>query len=240
MKPVTFGEEELKRIFRPHSAFSRGLLRLQRAAKVVVVIGLVYFGFFLLINGPAFWLRAKYQVDTVAPVAKVEPIVPVAKKYAPTIVIDKIKLKAPVVYGAPYSAILTSLQNGVAQYEGTALPNQRGNVVLLGHSSNFPWAKGKYNTIFALLDKLKPGDNITLYYGTERYRYTVRQVKVVAANDLSVLNITPRATVTLISCYPVGTTWKRIVVTGALTGGEVTGRQTTEPYLGNKGLPKPR
>jgi sortase A len=118
--------------------------------------------------------------------------------------------------------------------EGTADPGQVGNVVIVGHSSDFPWSTGQYKTIFALLDKLTIGDEITLPFGQNRYVYKITESKIVKPTNLTVLERTAAPTLTLISCYPVGTALNRIVVTATLVDGPIGGTQTTEPFLGEK------
>jgi sortase (surface protein transpeptidase) len=82
-----------------------------------------------------------------------------------SIYIPKIKTKAPVIWDVTGGSdvntdMLRALEQGVARYPQTALPDQVGNVFLTGHSSNYWWEKGNYKTIFALLDRLVVGDVI--------------------------------------------------------------------------------
>lgn len=133
----------------------------------------------------------------------------------PTITIPKLNVHAPVIYEntRDESQVLTDLQSGVVHYAGTANPGQPGNAVIFGHSSEDWWVPGNYKFVFVLLDKLQPGDQFSVDYQSTRYVYQVTGSKVVEPTDLSVLEQTPTPTMTLITCTPPGTSWKRLVVT---------------------------
>ncbi|HSX18239.1 MAG TPA: class D sortase [Candidatus Saccharimonadales bacterium] len=136
----------------------------------------------------------------------------------PEVIIPKINVEIPVVYDVNTineAAIDGALENGVVHYADTAMPGQDGNVVIVGHSSNNIFNKGKYKFAFVLLSRLEPGDTFYLQKDGKRYTYQVYQKKVVKPNDVSVLGTTEKpATATLITCDPPGTSVNRLVVTG--------------------------
>ena len=152
-----------------------------------------------------------------------------------TIWIPKLGIKAPVLWditssGDITSDILTALQKGVVRYPQTALPDQVGNVFLTGHSSNYWWEKGSYKTIFALLDRLVVGDMIYIKYDSQVYTYRVNGQKVVKPSETSVLERTEHATLSLMTCTPVGTNLLRRVVTAQLISPTtLTKKQPTSP-----------
>lgn len=148
----------------------------------------------------------------------------------PVIVIPKINVKAPVVYesSTDEAKIQKALESGVVHYAGTALPGQNGNDVIVGHSSNDWWEPGNYKFVFVLLDKLQPGDTIEIDYQSHRYTYTVTGSKVVEPTDLSVLAATKDPSLTLITCTPPGTSWKRLIVTATQTDPK-PGAAATQP-----------
>lgn len=133
----------------------------------------------------------------------------------PTISIPKLNVHAPVIYETTRdeNQVLTDLQSGVVHYAGTSNPGQPGNSVIFGHSSEDWWVPGNYKFVFVLLDKLQPGDQFSVDYQSTRYVYEVTGSKVVEPTDLSVLDQTATPTMTLITCTPPGTSWKRLVVT---------------------------
>lgn len=130
------------------------------------------------------------------------------------IIIPKISVEAPIVFPqkADNKLILDSLQNGVALYPGTAFPGRAGNVFITGHSSYYWWSGGKYNRIFAVLDKLVANDLVYVYHEGKEYVYKVRDSIVVLPSQTEVLNPTASATLSLMTCVPVGTNLKRLVV----------------------------
>lgn len=129
--------------------------------------------------------------------------------------IGKISVDAPVVYGQTAIDERTfqlALRNGVVHYPGTATPGEPGNVVLFGHSSVVWWAPGDYKFVFALLEKLAPGDTIQLEYQGRTYRYEVAGSQIVPPSEVSVLHQGTKHELTLITCYPVGTDRDRLIV----------------------------
>jgi len=132
----------------------------------------------------------------------------------PTIVIPKLAVTAPILFVETYNeaTIQANLSNGVVHYYQTAVPGKVGNSFLTGHSSNYWWQKGDYNYIFANLDKLVVGDQAKIYYGGNKFLYQVTAIKTVEPTDMSVLEQTSKPTLTLMTCTPPGTNWKRLIV----------------------------
>ncbi len=109
--------------------------------------------------------------------------------------------------------IQASLVEGIVHYPGTARPGQAGNFFVTGHSSYYPWAPGHYKTVFARLQDLVPGDEYWVYYKGDRHRYVVTEKKEVSPEDITVLDQPPdRRIATLMTCTPVGTTLRRLIV----------------------------
>lgn len=119
-----------------------------------------------------------------------------------------------------------SLRDGVVHYPGTSVPGQTGNVVITGHSSYFPWDSGRFKDVFALLHKVEIGDRIVIYYNQDKYVYEVTDYKVVNPENIEILKQVPGNQLTLITCTPVGTNLRRLVVTAipiAKNGVEING-----------------
>lgn len=131
-----------------------------------------------------------------------------------TIVVPKIGVTAPIQFinTNEEASIQEALRGGVTHYYGTAKPGEVGNTFITGHSSNYWWEKGGYNYVFANLNKLAVGDQAKIYYNGNKYVYQVKEVIVVEPSDVSVLNPTPTPTLTLMTCTPPGTNWKRLIV----------------------------
>lgn len=137
------------------------------------------------------------------------------KNAPPKVMINKISVNAPIIFDqktVDQAAFQKALKNGVVHYPDTALPGQPGNVVIFGHSSGQWWAQGDYKFVFTLLDKLKLEDRIFIDYQGTRYIYRVKSTTVVRPTDLSVLNQGSGNTLTLITCSPVGSNSKRLII----------------------------
>lgn len=172
---------------------------------------------YVLLNLPSFEAQGRYywsQLQAPKPVAAAPSASSVSQKSS-ELIIPAIGVKAPVIYetSTDNGTIAYDLRSGVVHYGGTALPGQKGNAVIFGHSSGVAWAPGSYKFIFTLLDKLQPGQQISLDYEGKRYVYVVTDRQVVAPTDMKVLASTgSKSQLTLITCTPVGTSKNRLVV----------------------------
>lgn len=136
-----------------------------------------------------------------------------------TLVIDSLGIKAPIVFDVPpdNKQIYKKLEDGVVHYSSTSKPGEAGVALILGHSSAYPWYKGRYGSVFALLSKLKPGDRFYVQYEDGRtFIYEMKQAIVFNpfSSDarLAKLEQEPNPSLVLVSCYPVGTNYRRIAV----------------------------
>lgn len=130
------------------------------------------------------------------------------------IVIPKINVDAPIIFieSRKNEDILEAIKNGIVHYANTAMPGRIGNMFLTGHSSYYWWNGGKYNQVFALLGHLKLNDLIYIYHKGGTYVYRVKDSIVVKPNQTQVLNPTPTPTLSIMTCTPLGTNLKRLVV----------------------------
>ncbi len=140
------------------------------------------------------------------------------------IIIPKLNLNVPLVTPS-YNSLLRedwegvendiqdALQHGVVHYPGTARPGQAGNFFVTGHSSYYPWADGHFKTVFARLHELNIGDEYWVYYGGDKHRYIVTSKKEVKPSNVDVLDQpTNKRVATLMTCTPVGTTLRRLIL----------------------------
>lgn len=143
--------------------------------------------------------------------------------------------------------IQTALKDGVVHYPGSARPGQAGNFFLTGHSSYYPWDDGKYKNVFARLHELELGDTYTVYYGGDRHTYRITKKYEVKPNNVSVLDQpTSKRMATLMTCTPIGTTLRRLIVQAeeidpvsgvALHVGEKTAKVADHPFARLEALP---
>lgn len=151
---------------------------------------------------------------------KPSPVLQVGLPDRANLVISHLGISAPLVFGigAEPAKIYDSLEKGIVHYSDTPKPGQgKGASVLLGHSSAYPWYKGHYGSIFALLGKLEPGDRFYIEYEDGR-RFTYEMKESIIFNPfikdsrLSKLENPDKESVVLLSCWPVGTNYRRIAV----------------------------
>ncbi len=109
-----------------------------------------------------------------------------------------------------------ALKIGVAHASGTGLPGateSNKTIYLFAHSTNNTFNIQRYNAQFYALKDSVQGDEIQVRYWGEDYIYEVQEVKIVDANDTSFLEVQhDQEKLILQTCYPPGTTWKRLVV----------------------------
>lgn len=110
------------------------------------------------------------------------------------------------------SEVKSGLEKGLIHLEGTAMPGEKGNIYITGHSSNNDWARGKFNSVFATLDKLNSEDKIYIRYNGQVYTYQVFDQKVVSADDPSLTKQGTDTVLNLVTCWPVGSSDKRLIV----------------------------
>jgi sortase A len=123
--------------------------------------------------------------------------------------IPKLNIKNAVV-----STVDTDLANHLVNYDGTAIPAGKGNAVVFGHSTLPQLYDAKnYKTVFTYLYELTPGDEIILNVANIVYKYRVENITVVDPNNTSILQQNfDDSYLTLVTCTPPGTIWKRLAV----------------------------
>lgn len=112
----------------------------------------------------------------------------------------------------------TDLSTNLVNYPGTALPPDKGNAVIFGHST-LPqlFDQNNYKTIFATLYKLEVGDEVLVKMPNITYKYKIENITIVDPEDTSVLEQNYNDSyLTLITCTPPGTIWKRLVIRAKL------------------------
>lgn len=138
----------------------------------------------------------------------------------PKLIIPKINVEAPVIYGTnPLNDqdVQNQLRAGVVHYpigNATSVPGQNGATTILGHSSMDVFDDGKYKFVFVQLNKLNVGDNFYINYQGTRYTYNVIKKEIIDPTEIA--KVTPgdasKPSVILITCEPPGTALKRLLV----------------------------
>jgi LPXTG-site transpeptidase (sortase) family protein len=100
----------------------------------------------------------------------------------------------------------------VAHAKGTGLPGEGKNIFIFAHSTADFFEANRYNAVFYLLSKMENGDEIYLFYKNQKYRYKVSDKKTVKADEAKYLDKDAGDQLTLMTCWPPGTTMKRLIV----------------------------
>lgn len=224
-------EDDVRRLFRAsknvvNEKRSNGIFRLFLI--IFIVLGLA----FIAINAPAFLLKSKFILkndilnNQISPIST--PQIPLPGQSAGAIVkvdensnvsnnhivIERIGVDAPINWSVEDNndIIMKSLVSGVSHLANTSKPGEKGNVFIVGHSSNYSFAKGDYKTVFALLPDLVIGDKINIKYNNTLYTYKVTKKSVVSPNDVTVKEVGATPKLTLMTCVPLGTSLKRQII----------------------------
>jgi len=115
--------------------------------------------------------------------------------------IPRLKLEVPVHDGTSDAV----LDLAAGRIEETALPGTPGNVGIAAHRDGF----------FRVLKDIKEGDVLVLDTPVAEQQYRVEWIRITTPDDVSVIDPTPGAAVTLVGCYPfyhVGAAPKRFIV----------------------------
>lgn len=171
---------------------------------------------FVLINMPAYFLISKYKINPQS-IAKIEPPKEqggeISRKYDDnTLYIEKIGVKAPIKWDTTSSEINDSLERGLVHIVNTGKPGENRNIFITGHSSNYWWKAGDYNSVFALLPELKENDEIYLTYKGQIKKFKVSETIELKKKEVSSYVNSSEEKLTLMTCYPVGTNLKRFLV----------------------------
>ena len=127
--------------------------------------------------------------------------------------IPAIGIHAPIITGidpTDEKAYDEALTKGVLTLPTEGIVGRSGNSVIYGHSSSNE--NNIYGTIFSKLNDLDNGDEIIVTDNNGEYKYAVSSKKIVEATDLSVLDNTDDETLTIMTCWPLGTDEKRLIV----------------------------
>lgn len=122
---------------------------------------------------------------------------------------------------AKVSSVDFDLSKHLVQYFSTSKsPVEKGTSVIFGHSTLPQWFDPKkYTAIFARLHTLKEGDKIMLTVDGKMYKYSIYGISIMSADDPNIFSQSfDNSYITIVTCTPPGTTWKRLVVRASLEG----------------------
>ncbi|MCL5093865.1 MAG: class E sortase [Patescibacteria group bacterium] len=187
----------------------------------------IYFAIYFLLSSPMYYERLKFfikgtkkvkvitQEVVTTPMANSAPLE--AGETIPDgtfLVIPKIDINIPIISidGIDEDIVQDNLRKGVVKLGGTAAPGEVGNTFIIGHSSGYFWDNNPYKYVFVLLDKMEIGDTAKIYTNKRKITYEVIEKKVVDPTQVDVVKQTDEPYLTLMTCYPPGTTNQRLIV----------------------------
>lgn len=195
-----------------------------RLAKNLLLIIFFSSVVFVTINLPAYIIIGEYKINPTkfafeANVQKKLEQADTFGQYKPTVqypdnslFIPKIGVNVPVIYDVGSEDIMESLRDGVVHLVGSGHIGDGKNIFVTGHSSNYWWEKGNYNTVFALLPNLNTGDEIYLTDHGKLRRYLVQGKTEVSKNEVDNYLDSEKEQLTLMTCVPVGTNLRRLLI----------------------------
>lgn len=133
------------------------------------------------------------------------------------ITIPKLKIDQVIV-----KVSSNDFEKNLAHLSGTALPGERGNVFISGHSSisRELTLKGA-KAYFSRLQDLKKGEKIEVLAVGQKYQYEVIGTRIVDPKEVQVINPpdSEGRYLTLMTCVPPGFNTKRLIVLAKLIEG---------------------
>ncbi|MBN2100616.1 sortase [Candidatus Dojkabacteria bacterium] len=119
--------------------------------------------------------------------------------------VSSVSIEGKVVDGISQESML----KGFWHYPLSSEPGKRGNTVIFGH--RFDKLPPSTDTFF-YLDKIKVGDKIEIIQTDGDFSYTVVETKIVEKSNSEVLDNSSDYRITLVTCTPLWTSEKRLVV----------------------------
>jgi sortase A len=123
--------------------------------------------------------------------------------------IPELEANLPIYHGTDED----ELEKGVGHFAGSVLPGENDNSVLSGHR----------DTVFRKLGEVGKGDLLVVSTSAGEFTYKVRKVRIVDADDRTVIVPKPRATLTVTTCYPfdfIGDAPDRYILVASLVKSE--------------------
>ena len=119
------------------------------------------------------------------------PVYPAEGDDIGILMIPALNLKLPLLQGTGAE----TLKKGVGHFTQSVLPGETDNCVVSGHRE----------TIFRQLGKLKIGDQLIVQTSSGTFTYEVNGMRIVHADDKTVIVPTDHAVLTMTTCYPFNT-----------------------------------
>lgn len=133
--------------------------------------------------------------------------------------IPKLKIEAPIGFeeNPDPENLENALKQGVVHYPSSALPGEKGNIIVLGHSAPPGWPKINYDWVFSRLNELETGDEIFIYYNHQKLAYLVEEKFFLQpGQEIPIGQNSQTSNLDLVTCWPPGKNFKRLIVRGSI------------------------
>ncbi|MDZ5472770.1 class D sortase [Bacillus sp. 31A1R] len=121
------------------------------------------------------------------------------------IAIPRLERSLPIIEGTSNAV----LRKGVGHFSSSVLPGEKNNCIISGHR----------DTVFRRLGEIKLHDPLIVTTEAGQFLYKVKRIRIVDADDSTVMSPRPRATLTVTTCYPfyfLGNAPQRYVIVAEL------------------------
>jgi LPXTG-site transpeptidase (sortase) family protein len=100
------------------------------------------------------------------------------------------------------------LKKGVWLRPNSSIPGEGSNIVMAGHRTAY-----SRSPVFYHLNKLQIDDAVIVFWQGEKHLYRVDAIREVSPWEIDIEQPTKKEQLTLYTCTPLGTSWRRLVVT---------------------------
>lgn len=160
--------------------------------------------------------------NSVNSITALDPTLTIATHDSPYLMIPKLNVEVPISFGSAtdVASMNVAMGNGVANFSiagASAKPGEVGNFVVSGHSAGNVYQNTNYKFIFSGLPRMVEGDLIYVDYEGKRYVYKMIGHTIVDPKDVkSLVRIAQehpdKPLISLLTCYPLGTSRQRYIV----------------------------
>lgn len=207
---------------------AEGRIRRKRWVLLTVAVLMLLFGAWFTTTNVYKFAKGylAYKVSASKPVEKIKPVEnqenrrpakkslysrqPEIGENIGTLYIPKLDATLPIYHGTNED----ELEKGVGHYADSVLPGEKDNSVLSGHR----------DTVFRKLGEVGVGDLLVVTTEAGKFEYKIRKVRIVDADDRTVIVPKPRAMLTVTTCYPfnyIGDAPDRYILSAFLVSSEI-------------------
>ncbi|MGM0878351.1 MAG: class D sortase [Bacillota bacterium] len=186
---------------------------MKKVSLTLIIFGVVFFTWNLYSFLEGYTASTEADVDQLQfEKSKLEKDKPVLYQDIPNVgeeigelLIPKLDQAFPIYQGTDDQV----LKKGVGHVANSALPGENNHSILSGHR----------DTVFSGLEELKENEKFIVTTKAGEFLYKIKKIRIVDADDQTVMTPKPKAMLTLTTCYPfdfIGAAPQRYIITGEL------------------------